>query len=413
MSQRRGMPAILPLRAQSDLITELVRERLDTILPAAMDAAGIDMWIILCQEDDADPLYRTMIPFDNWLPILSGLVFAREDGRIRRYNLSVADTKDLYEVPYSGRLEEKQWASLGELARNHDPERIGINIGESAWCTAGLTHLLHGRLVAALGPYADRLVSAEKAGVLWASTLTPSEAVIFRRVTEIGRWMIEDCFSTRTISPGVTTIDDLVWHYWQTSRDIGLEVAFRPYFRIHRDPALPQDEVVRPGDVVHCDTGIKYLRLNSDHQHLAYVPRPGESDAPAGIKARLADNLRLQDIFLAGFVHGRSGNTMLRDMLADAARQGIPGAKIYSHNLGLFLHQPGPLIGLPWEQADTGPRGEVTLEYMSAFVMELGTEGPVPEWGGAALRLGTEEPVLFDRDGCRTLCPRQADYYLI
>ena len=121
------MPAILPLRAQSDLITELVRERLDTILPAAMDAAGIDMWIILCQEDDPDPLYRTMIPFDNWLPILSGLLFARDDGRIRRYNLSTADTKDLYEVPYTGRLEEKQWETLADLVRTHDPARIGIN----------------------------------------------------------------------------------------------------------------------------------------------------------------------------------------------------------------------------------------------------------------------------------------------
>ena len=107
MSQARDTPAILPLRAQSDLITELVRERLETILPAAMDAAGLDMWIILCQEDDPDPLYRTMIPFDNWLPILSGLVLAREGERIRRYNLSIADTKDLYERLYSGRLEEK------------------------------------------------------------------------------------------------------------------------------------------------------------------------------------------------------------------------------------------------------------------------------------------------------------------
>jgi hypothetical protein len=71
------------------------------------------------------------------------------------------------------------------------------------------------------------------------------------------------------------------------------------------------------------------------------------------------------------------------------------------------------ILCLPWEQEDTGPRGAVTLEYMSAFVMELGTEGPVPEWGGAPLRLGTEEPVLFDRDGCRTLCPRQVDYRLI
>ena len=226
--------------------------------------------------------------------------------------------------------------------------------------------------------------------------------------------MIDECFTARTITPGVTTIDDLVWHYWQTSRDIGLEVAFRPYFRIHRDPSLPQDDVVRPGDVVHCDTGIKYLRLNSDHQHLAYVPRRGETR-----RARRAQGAARRQPPPAGRLPRRLRARQVRATPCSATcsprprGQGIPGAKIYSHNLGLFLHQPGPLIGLPWEQQDTGPRGEVTLEYASAFVMELGTEGPVPEWGGAPLRLGTEEPVLFDRDGCRTLCPRQTDYHLI
>ena len=121
MSQGRGTPAILPLRAQSDLITELVRERLDTILPAAMDAAGLDMWIILCQEDDPDPLYRTMIPFDNWLPDPLGPRLRPRGGRIRRYNLSAADTKDLYERPYAGQLEEKQWPLLVDLVAEPRP----------------------------------------------------------------------------------------------------------------------------------------------------------------------------------------------------------------------------------------------------------------------------------------------------
>jgi hypothetical protein len=45
--------------------------------------------------------------------------------------------------------------------------------------------------------------------------------------------------------------------------------------------------------------------------------------------------------------------------------------------------------------------------------MELSTNGPVPEWDGQLLRLGTEEPVIFTRDGCRTLCGRQTEYHLI
>ena len=138
----RPPPAILPLRARSDLITEMVRQRLDLLLSRAMEAAGIDMWIVLCQEDDADPLYKTMIPFDNWLPILSALVFARDGDTVRRYNLSAADTKDLYERPYAGQLEDRQWPELVRLVREHAPERIGINIGEAAWCAGGLTKLL-------------------------------------------------------------------------------------------------------------------------------------------------------------------------------------------------------------------------------------------------------------------------------
>jgi hypothetical protein len=227
--------------------------------------------------------------------------------------------------------------------------------------------------------------------------------------------MIGECFSSRTITPGVTTIDDLVWHYWQHTYDIGLDVAFRPYFRVHRDARDTRypENVVAPGDVIHCDVGIKYLRFNSDHQHLAYVPRLGESGPPAGLRARLADNNRLQDIYMQGFSHGLTGNQMLSNMLKRAHAEGVPDPKIYSHNLGLFLHQPGPLIGLPWDQDARLPRGDVKLQYNSAFVMELSTNGPVPEWDGQMLRLGTEEPVIFTRDGCRTLCGRQTEYHVI
>ena len=409
-------PQILQLRRQSDLITEMVRGRLDTILPEAMAAADIDMWLVLCQEDNPDPLFLTMIPFDNWHPILSCLLFVRSADGVTRYNLSGVDTKDLYERPYAGQLEEKQWPLLLDLIAQHDPQRIGINIGSVAWSAGGLTQFLYSQLTQKLPPkYRERLVSAEKAAVHWASTMTDAEAVHFKRVTELGQYMIGECFSSRSITPGVTTIDDLVWHYWQHSRDLGLDVAFRPYFRVHRDArdTTYPETIVAPGDVIHCDVGIKYMRFNSDHQHLAYVPRLGETGPSAGLRARLADNNRLQDIYMAGFRHGVSGNQMLRTMLETARAANIPNPKIYSHNLGLFLHQPGPLIGLPWDQDAKLPRGEIKLEYNSAFVMELSTEGPVPEWGGQMLRLGTEEPVIFTRAGCRTLCGRQTEYYVI
>lgn len=416
----RGFPKILPVREQSNLITELVRERLDTVLPVAMREAGLDMWMILCQEDDLDPVYKTMIPMDCWCPILQMLIFVDEgDGNITRYSVSGTDTKDLYARPYIGQLEEKQWPVLLELVNKRDPMTIGVNIGSVKWAGGGLTHNLYRQLQEKLPEkYAQRLVSAEKAAARWGATLTNREIELFRHVIAIAHAIIADCFSRMTITPGVTTIDDLVWFYWQRAVDLGLEPSFRPYFKIIRNAEVAQaygeeDRVFRPGDVLHCDVGIKYLRLNSDNQHLAYILKPGESDAPAGLRALMAQTNRLQDIFKGEFRVGISGNELQQNILKRARQEGIGTPRVYSHSLGLFLHQPGPLIGLPWEQENPLPRGEMLMQYNYAFTMELSSEGTVPEWKNQTVRFGMEEPVVFTPEGCRTINGRQTEFYLI
>ena len=68
---------------------------------------------------------------------------------------------------------------------------------------------------------------------------------------------------------------------------------------------------------------------------------------------------------------------------------------------------------LPWEQEDTGKRGEVRLESGNAFTMELSVTDPLPEWEGADLRLAIEEDVVFADGRCRVLGDRQTEFYLI
>ena len=46
--------------------------------------------------------------------------------------------------------------------------------------------------------------------------------------------------------------------------------------------------LIQSGDLLHCDMGFYYLGLATDQQQNAYILRPGERDAPAGIKAVLA-----------------------------------------------------------------------------------------------------------------------------
>ena len=93
--------------------------------------------------------------------------------------------------------------------------------------------------------------------------------------------------------------------------------------------------------------------------------------------------------------------------------QGIQKPKVYSHSIGYYLHEPGPLIGLPEEQSTTGGRGDVELVYNSTFTAELSVTYPIPEWGGKELRMGLEQVVVFTRSGMQFLDGRQTKFHLV
>jgi Xaa-Pro aminopeptidase len=412
---------IIPVREQIRVTTEILRRRLDAILPLALREGGIDMWLIICQEDDLDPVYRTMVPLDTWPKILQMLVFFdRGPGEgVERINLSMTDTKDLYDEPWKGGNHPEQWRLLSEIIKKRDPKKIGINIGEVNWAAGGLTHNLYNQLVEAIPEkYVQRLVSAETACTRWAMTLTKDELDLYPQISSIARRVIARCFSPPSITPGVTTSEDLEWLFWQTCSDTGLEQTFKPYFRIIRSDSEAErhpltDGVIRRGDLLICDVGIRHLGLVTDHQELAYVRRDDETDAPEGLKRLLDANNRLQKIFMREFKRGLTGNQLLENILTSAREEGIPSPEIFSHSLGLFLHEPGPLIGLPWEQGPIPGRGDVNLEHDTCFAMELCVKDAVPEWGNQRVPCQTEHIVKFTEDGCRLLDGAQTAFHLI
>jgi Xaa-Pro aminopeptidase len=416
----KGMPQILPVRQQAEVMRSVLRTRLDTILPQAIRQAALDMWIILCQEDDYDPVFKTMIPLDTWAPILQMLVFydrGPEQG-IERINLSMTDLGDLYDRPWRGVNFPEQWTQLRKLIEARNPQRIGINIGHINWAAGGLTYNLYQQLVEAVPSAAGKLVSAENACEHWLMMLTDQELELFNHIAKIAHEMIAERFHPRAITPGVTTTDDLEWAYWQRSLDLGLGLAFKPFFRLIRSNAAKvihpaEDKVIRRGDILHCDVGIRYLGINSDHQELAYVLQDGEAQPPEGLIRLMAQGNRLQQVFMKEFKAGLSGNQLLANILNAARAKGIPNPRVYSHSLGLYLHEPGPLIGLPWEQENNPGRGDVTLRPNTCFTMELSVEDSVAEWEGQSVRLSLEQDVKFTAHGCEALDGVQSAFHLI
>ena len=425
-AQHGGTPAVLSIRDRAALVYRITAKRLDTLIPRMMRETGLDMWIVCCNEDNLDPLFETMIPYENWNPITQILVFFDQGPAkgIERLNVARTDTQGLFKnawdaAAFDTKKGESQWDALGRVVRERDPKTIGLNEGEVQWAAGGLTSVLKRRIVEAVGPkYAARLKSAEPLATLWAETLLDEEVEIMERGAALSRSIIADMFSVKVITVGQTTAEDLRWYYWQRVADLGLKVSFSPFVSIRgRSPKDVEkwgkdDKIIRPGDILHCDVGIKYMRWNSDHQEVAYVLRPGEADAPETFKKLMAEANRLQDIYVGEFKAGLTGNELLGNILKKAREAGIPGPRVYSHSLGYFLHEPGPLIGLPWEQVNNVGRGDVKLVPMSTFVCELSVTGPVLEWG-MDFRVPLEQDILFDGERAFFLSGRQTAFHLI
>ncbi len=423
----KNIPAVLGVREQVEVVNQIILKRFEQLLPAIMEQTGFDMWIIACNEDNPDPVYETMIPHKLWCPITQILVLYHSGPgtRVERLNISRCNLSGLFDnVWNSGAWDkdqgESQWECLGRIVRERDPKKIGINIGEIQWAAGGLTVPMMNRITEALGKkYIERLASAEPMTILWGMTLLDEEIEIMEHAQAISHAILAEIFSNKVITPNISTIEDLEYYYWQRAVDLGLEKSFNPSFRIRARLSADArkldktDIVIRPGDVIKCDVGLKYMLYNTDHQEWGYVLRPGENDVPESLRKLMAEGNRLQDVYCAEFKEGLTGNEILTNILNRARAQGIPNPRIYSHSVGYFPHEPGPLIGLPWEQVNEPGRGDVKLSANSTYTAELSVAMPVPELDGQQLVFGMEEVVLFTGKETVFMDGRQTSFYLI
>jgi Xaa-Pro aminopeptidase len=203
---------------------------------------------------------------------------------------------------------------------------------------------------------------------------------------------------------------------------MGLETWFHTSVAVQRNDAenfehlrsfsdRPKDDVIRPGDLLHVDIGITYLRLNTDVQQHAYVLRHGETSVPDNIKKAMLKANRLQDILTSQFKTGNTGNQLLKGALEQARKEGIQ-ATIYTHPLGFHGHAAGPTIGL-WDQQGGVPgSGDYPVFPNTAYSIELNAATDIPEWK-KSIRIMLEEDGFFDGSGFRYINGRQKEIYMI
>ncbi|MGH7530885.1 MAG: M24 family metallopeptidase, partial [Gemmatimonadales bacterium] len=310
-----------------------------------------------------------------------------------------------------------QWDLLARLVRERNPRRIAVNISHAHAFSDGLSAGEWEQLQQALPPeFRDRVVRAEGLALDYQAIRAPAMLPVYRRMMKIVWAIIDTAFSNAVITPGQTTTDDVVWWMRQRVNDLGLSTWFQPDVDVQRrgvDLSEAERVVIQRGDVLHCDFGITALGLNTDTQHMGYVLREGERDAPDGLKRALRNSNRLQDLLLAEMRPGRTGNEVLAATLGAMRAAGINGT-VYTHPIGDRGHGAGPLIGL-WDHQEGVPgRGDVRLLPATWFSIELQASTPVPEWGGQVVRSAQEEDAELGADGqMRWILRRQTEFHLV
>ena len=417
---------ILSPREQSRVVDEMLAERIENLLPALMDRTGIDMWVIISREYNEDPVLKTMLP-STWLSArrTTMLVFYRDSAKkvfdklaIARYNVGETIKKawDPEKTP-------NQWDALIDIIKTRNPKKIGINTSANYGHADGLDHTHYQDLMKKMpDELKSRVVSAEKLAVAWLETRTEREMQVYPQLVDITHAIIDEGFSEKVITPGITTTDDVVWWFRQKIRSLGLDTWFHPSVSVQRnDPEnfehlrsfsnRPKDDLIRPGDLLHVDIGITYLRLNTDIQQHAYVLKPGETALPESIRKAMVNGNRLQDILTSQYKTGSTGNQVLKAALDQAKREGVV-ATIYTHPLGLHGHAAGPTIGL-WDQQGGVPgSGDYPVYPRTAYSIELNAATEIPEWK-KSIRIMLEEDGYFDEKGFRFISGRQKEIYLI
>jgi hypothetical protein len=306
---------------------------------------------------------------------------------------------------------DEQWQALKAVVEERNPRVIGIDRSTVFAFTDGLSSGELQGMSAALGPeWVDKFKNAEEIPLNLIASRLPEEEAFFERMNALVWQMTQTMFSARVIVPGTTRASDLVWWWRQRTNDQGLGTWFQPSIEVQRQGAgeLDGDPVIMPGDVLHCDVGITVARLNTDTQHMAYVLKPGETDAPAGLKAALARSNQMQNFAMDEIQPGRTGNEILASVRARMRAAGIDGT-MYSHPIGMNGHGAGPLIGL-WDYQDGVPgRGDARVLRSMWFSIELQATTPVAEWDGQPVRMAQEEDMIIGADGKRRWAKGQQD----
>ncbi|MDX1492589.1 MAG: M24 family metallopeptidase [Longimicrobiales bacterium] len=394
-------------RARWERMCQIRSEKFDLILPKAMADNDLDMWIVVMREGLLDPLWEAL--GRGYVGDWAYYVFSHQGDRVERAALGVGGYRleECGVYDYFGGADE-----LAAFVAERDPERIGVNMAESIGGADGLSHTSYLHLQEVLGPYGQRLVSAERFVSDFRATRTAIEIATFAEAGEISREIAERAFSNEVITPGVTTLEDVAW--WMSDQQLrrGLESSFDMPSVYITGPegieATSNDRIIQRGDLLMLDWGVGFLDFYTDMKRVAYVLREGETEPPPGVRHAFQRALEVRDIMKATIKPAPTAQAALDDLWAAIEGAGfnriefnqptadpeVTDVVVGPHSVGNWGHGVGPSLAFFNPTRLTYELRPTTLISIELFAFTSN-----PAWGGAKIRIPLEDDAVITERG--------------
>lgn len=294
-----------------------------------------------------------------------------------------------------------------------NPNRIAVNTSRNNVHADGLTHAMYEFLKEYLAgtPYADRLVSAEPIINSLRGRKTPAELARIRKAVEITDEIFKKTYNF--IKVGMTEIEvGAYMHKLANEYGVGLAWPAENCPAVNSGPDSPvghngpTDIKIERGHIIHFDFGVKYEDYCSDIQHVCYVLREGETEAPIEVQRGFITLRTAVEKSREAMQVGVTGNaidTISREIVTDSGYPEYPYA--LGHQLGRVAHDGGALLGPLWEKYGDSPNQK--LEVGQVFTIEPGLA--IPGYG----YLGLEEDVVITANGAEYIGEPQREIILI
>jgi Xaa-Pro dipeptidase len=331
------------------------KQRIEKLLPQAMKASGIESWIVICRENDNDPL-AMHVGGEN-AGGTAAFVFFLEDDKVKSYAVSpageAAALKDigLHDQVIVIERGSGIYESINKLLEEFDPERIGINSSERN-ISDGLSYSQRIQLEDMLDDkYVQRLTSSDELVVEWLSVKLPEEIKIMKDAAELTTQLQVEAY--RTIIPGKTTDADVALYLKKRMKELGVEDAWAPDQNpnvnsgIDRGHSHATNKIIRAGDFIQTDFGIKvYGTWVTDIQRFAYVLPEGQDKPDEDVLLKWENAKKGSRIVQENIKPGVQGYMVDKAQREWMQQTGsLPVMWSTGHPVGYWAHDVGPSIG--------------------------------------------------------------------